>query len=54
MEFYSFMEFLVFDKKIVSEEAFNNPNEYIQKMWVKYKDEYIWFCKKNNYLREEY
>lgn len=54
MKFYSFMEFLVFEKKIVSEEAFNNPSEYIKKMWSKYKDEYIYFCKKNNYLREEF
>lgn len=54
MEFYSFMEFLVFEKKIVSDEAFSKPNEYIKKMWIKYKDEYIYFCKKNKYLREEF
>lgn len=54
MEFYSFMEFLVCDKKIVSEEAFNNTDEFIKRMWDKYKEEYIWLCMKNNYLREEF
>lgn len=54
MEFYSFMEFLVFEKHIVCEDAFKNASKFISIMWEKYKEEYIYFCKKNNYLREEF